>query len=1010
VSALLTASFLSLPFSLAAAPVYERVAAFDAGPLHPESTLIQHTDGTFFGTTSDGGGFRLGTVFHMDASGAIVSTVEFTGNGSVNKGANPVARLIRASDGTYYGTTKSGGSGNFGTIFTYVPDGAVTTLVQFTGKTGVNKGSAPVSELMEGTDGNFYGTTFSGGADDAGTIFKMTPAGVLTTLIEFSGDGVINKGKGPAAALTQSANFLFGTTTLGGISNLGTVFQVTTTGTQFITLVNFTGNGLQNKGANPQAKLLKHTDGRFYGSTLKGGLFDRGTIFWMKANGELASMVHMSATDGALSNGSAPWELVLGADGFFYGTTRDGGLNGAGTVFRVSANGSLTTRYSFAGTDGSRPPAGLAAGSDGNFYGTTRLGGPGGTQGSGTVFKITPAGQLTALTSFTGDGATKGNGPNPGLIADGQGGMLGTTFSGGAFGVGTIFRVTPGGVVTTLIEFTGKSGANIGTNPRAGLLKHTDGNFYGTTRAGGADDNGTVFKLTPAGVLTTMVEFTGAAGLKKGSGPAAALVSGADSNLYGTTEKGGTGGFGTLFRLTPEGTFITMAEFTGVSGSKRGNAALGALVKAVDGSLFGTTSLGGDPALDDLGQPQVPNGSGTVFRMSLLGDFTSPVLFTGKTGSKPGAIPLGGLMLASDTRFYGTTSQGGANGLGTIFRLTAAGEFLTVFDFKIVDQVKGAVPNGSLVEASDGNFYGTTGTGSGSVYSFTPGGVVIPTGTAATVFEFTGSAGAFPGDKPGGPLLSFTDGHLYGTTSAGGVTAANSPAGGGQIYRLRFGSTPVTLAASGVTNTVATLNGTINPNGAATTAAFEYGTDPALATVATVSAGTTTAGTTPETVSSQISGLTPGTVYYFRVTGVNASNAQTQRGAILSFTPSALTGQEVWRQQWFGTTANTGDAADAADPDQDGLVNLVEYGFGLNPTSAASNVLPMPHLDGGNLEITFDRPPSATGVRYDAEWSPTLNGDWTPVDDTGIEPHHIFSVPVGTNVKLFMRLKVSVVD
>jgi hypothetical protein len=218
----------------------------------------------------------------------------------------------------------------------------------------------------------------------------------------------------------------------------------------------------------------------------------------------------------------------------------------------------------------------------------------------------------------------------------------------------------------------------------------------------------------------------------------------------------------------------------------------------------------------------------------------------------------------------------------------------------------------------------------------------------------------------------------------------------------------VTQAATGTVNTTATLNGTINPNGDATSATFEYGTDPALATFTTVNAGTTTAGTTAEPVTAPLTGLTPGVTYYFRVTGLNASNTQRQRGAILSFTPTPLTDLEVWRQQWFGTTEDSGNAANMFDADNDGLVNLVEYAFGLNPTLAGSNALPGPVITGGFFQITFT---GVAGIRYDVEWSPSMEeGTWDFLNDTGSGAQHIFRIPTSTGGKLFLRMKVSVLE
>jgi len=195
--------------------------------------------------------------------------------------------------------------------------------------------------------------------------------------------------------------------------------------------------------------------------------------------------------------------LIQGTDGKFYGTTEYGGASnacwsgnhavGCGTVFEITPNGALTT-YSFNGADGAYPYAGLAEGTDGNFYGTTSFGGANGH--FGTVFKITASGMLTTLHSFDGtDGEAPAAGPVQATSLDGN--FYGTTTSGGAYGAGTLFKITPGGTLTTLYSFDGKDGEW----PYAGLVQATDGNFYGTTAFGGADGGGTVFKITPRSLL-----------------------------------------------------------------------------------------------------------------------------------------------------------------------------------------------------------------------------------------------------------------------------------------------------------------------------------------------------------------------------------------------------------------------------------------------------------------------------------------------------------------------------
>ena len=203
----------------------------------------------------------------------------------------------------------------------------------------------------------------------------------------------------------------------------------------------------------------------------------------------------------------------------------------------------------------------MEQGSDGNFYGTTRYGG---ADDKGTVFKMTPAGVLTTLVEFTGAGGDNlGKHPNAALVQGSDGNFYGTTYLGGATDHGTVFKMTPAGVLTTLVEFTGTEGPNIGSAGNAALVQGSDGNFYGTAAFGGADDKGTVFKMTPEGVLTTLFEFGESQAEENGSRPQAALVQGSDGNFYGTAASGGAGDKGTVFKISPEGVFTTLFEFGG---------------------------------------------------------------------------------------------------------------------------------------------------------------------------------------------------------------------------------------------------------------------------------------------------------------------------------------------------------------------------------------------------------------------------------------------------------------
>ena len=216
----------------------------------------------------------------------------------------------------------------------------------------------------------------------------------------------------------------------------------------------------------------------------------------------------------------------------------------------------LTTLHSFAGGDGASPLfAGLVQATDGNFYGTTVAGG---AYNSGTVFKISFSGTLTTLHSFNGaDGAAS----YAGLVQATDGNFYGTTIAGGASNTGTVFKITPSGTLTTLYSFCSQANCADGTNPRAGLVQAIDGNFYGTTFGGGANDEGTVFKITPSGGLTTLYSFCGQANCADGQHPLAGLIQATDGNFYGTTWYGGANDEGTIFKIPPSGALTTLHSF-----------------------------------------------------------------------------------------------------------------------------------------------------------------------------------------------------------------------------------------------------------------------------------------------------------------------------------------------------------------------------------------------------------------------------------------------------------------
>jgi uncharacterized protein (TIGR03437 family) len=352
----------------------------------------------------------------------------------------------------------------------------------------------PEASLAQGTDGNLYGTTNQG--TNNGSVFKLTPAGTITTLYVFSSPA--STGAHPTGKLVQGANGNFyGTTQFGGLANRGTVFEITPQGT-LTTLTSFVN---ESYGAGPGTGLIAGTDGNFYGTTEIGGVNGDGSIFRITPTGTLTTVYSFGSLP-AQADGRTPYgDLVLGRDENIYGTAF-GGPHNSGIVFMVTPAGVVRTLYAFAGTDGAGPTAGLIQATDGNLYGTTQQGG---MYGQGTVFRLTPSGVLTTIYSF---GATAADGMQPAadLLQASDGNLYGTTEEGGTYQFGTVFKITLTGAMT-IVHSLGVSPTD-GQIPYAGLIQDTDGNLYGTTGWGGANKAGTVYRIQLAGSAYTCTNTT----------------------------------------------------------------------------------------------------------------------------------------------------------------------------------------------------------------------------------------------------------------------------------------------------------------------------------------------------------------------------------------------------------------------------------------------------------------------------------------------------------------------
>ncbi len=359
-----------------------------------------------------------------------------------------------------------------------------TVLYCFGSQSG--DGLGPVAGLVFDTAGNLYGTTIGGGVHSHGTVFELTAANAEQVLDSFGVEADADGSEPDAGLVFDTDGNLYGTTIFGGISGGGTVFEITSAGTEDV-LYSFQAHGFW-----PEAVLVMDKKRNLYSSTFAGGASGHGTVFRIDPKNKEAVLYsfcsQLDCTDG--TNPTAG--LVFDKKGYLYGTTSSGGAYSGGTVFKTKGHTEIVL-YSFGSRsgDGSYPAAVLVLDKDGNIYGTTK---EGGAYGGGTVFEITSAGAEKILYSF---GSQSGDGLEPvaGLVFDTAGNLYGTTFEGGVYGYGTVFELTFAGTEKVLHSFTGPPGD--GHYPTAGLVFDRTGNLYGTTNGGGLYSEGIVFEVTP---------------------------------------------------------------------------------------------------------------------------------------------------------------------------------------------------------------------------------------------------------------------------------------------------------------------------------------------------------------------------------------------------------------------------------------------------------------------------------------------------------------------------------
>ncbi len=473
--------------------------------------------------------------------------------------------------------------------------------------------------------------------------------------------------------------------------------------------------------------------------------------------------------------------------------------------------------------------------------------------------------QATFTNLFDFD-ETDGQGPLYVYLVQGTDGQLyGTAANGGGTGVGTAYKITTGGAFTQLYSFCLQTSCSDGELPNAGLVMTRNGNFYGTTTCTNncaSGPGGTIFEITSSGTYSLLHTFVGT----DGEGPYSNMTLGSDGNLYGTTLYGGNlsscggVGCGTVFKITPQGKFTLLYVF------QRGSdwyAPFGRLIQRSNGNFYGVTAYGGNYNFTG-------GGGGTVFEITPAGKLTTLYSFCSQSGCPDGQGPYGGVVQTSNGTVYGTTAYGGAtNTYGTLFKLVGK-KLTTLYNFcSLPNCADGNYPYGGLIQASDANLYGTTnggGPSAGSVFEF-----ILPSGTLNTLYTFCSQSQCPDGAWPyGGGLLQATDGNFYGTTEQGGEQNQY-----GTIFSISNGLGPfvqavtnsgkvgakITILGTSLTGTTAvTFSGTaatftVNSTGTAITATVPGGATTGL--VQAITPGGTLSTTVPFKVSPQLKSFTP---------------------------------------------------------------------------------------------------------------------------------------------------------
>lgn len=672
-----------------------------------------------WGVAENGGSDQIGSVYNMLDNGTTFQTKNEFLNN--REGTEPRSSLVVATDGFYYGITSSGGMNNAGTLFRYSDTAGFEVLYHLEPTTD---GSQARGDLLETGDGNFIGTTFQGGEHGGGTLFEYSLTDGFMVLHHFDPS---NGGGNPAGAIAMNSSDtkVYGACSSGGNQGYGTAFTYDFN-TGYMVNHHFTGGP---GGSYPQGGLILANDGLLYGTTQYGGANSQGSIFKINPATNTFSTVYAISSENA--DGRYPFgKLIESSEGVLMGTCSEGGSNGSGTVFKITTDGNFTRLKNLQSIqDGSFPKSGLGVSDEGVYYGTTEYGG---ANGYGTIFTITENGDFSKVhdINYTADGSNPVSAP----VSDQNGNMIGTTVTGGANNGGTIYNISPENTVSKLHDF---SLPLEGSQPRS--ITRQGNIFYGVTSSGGAFNTGTFYKIELDGTHTDLHDFNPAT---EGQNPNGELYHATDGKYYGTARFGGSGQSGTIYSITSDGTLEVLHNFEGTA---NGQFPYGGIVKTDDGTLYGTTVSGG------------AYGNGVFYSLSPDGTYTVLYSFFSYFD---GGSPEAGLTKAANGKIYGLNAVGGSYNGGSLYEYDPETQALTVLHH--FQTSEGQAPKSRLMLHSDGNLYGTTTTGAnggGSIFRYTGEGQ----------FEMLHALDpGTDGSMPAGSLAEDEQGNLYGFCQQGG--------------------------------------------------------------------------------------------------------------------------------------------------------------------------------------------------------------------------------------------------